>query len=275
MRLRKLSFVILATTILAGVSPFAIYASDPQDVKGGEVLLFDDFNNSDGFPDKSVWKLCSYSNTAWGRYFSNTQGYENVKVEDGCLVLTADKRDGKYTTGGIRTYNGFPVGTILEVKARLKPFKGAFPAIWQMPVEGKTWPWSGEVDVMEWVQGTPQSVYQTVHTHYIEKTTGDTGITHTTDDFDVSEDHIYAAARTLEAVIFYIDGVETSRYENKHLDGEDGAQQFPFILWDYDIILNYSFGGEFNGGKTWAGPIDDDELPGEMWIDWVKVSKID
>lgn len=240
----------------------------------GRVIFFEEFNGPEPIPDTAVWKLCTYSRTVWGRYFENTDGYSNVRVEDGHLVLTADKRDGRYTTGGIRTIGGFPAGTLLEVKARLKPVKGGFPAIWQMPVGGKSWPLSGEVDVMEWIQGHPQSVYQTLHSGYIERGIGDSGYTKRT-DVDVTEEHIYAAARTEECIIFYIDGIETSRYANLHLEGEEGLLQYPFTHWDYDIILNYSFGGEFNGAPTWAGPIDDSELPGEIWIDWVKVSLIE
>ena len=270
----KTTLIAAAFAATALAMPQAITAAQPEAAESREVLFFEDFNTPESVPDPSVWKLCSFSNTVWGRYFANTDGYANVKIEDGYLVLTAEKRDGKYTTGGIRTIKGFPEGTLLEVKARMKPVKGGFPAIWQMPVDGKSWPQSGEVDVMEWVQGDADSVYQTLHTSYIYRTIGDSGYTRKT-AVNVAEDHIYAAARTAEAVIFYIDGVETSRYENKHLEGEDGALQFPFILWDYDIILNYSFGGEFNGGRTWAGPIDDDELPGIMWVDWVKVSRIE
>lgn len=237
----------------------------------GKVLFLEEFDGTDTIPDPAVWKLCTYSHTVWGRYFENTDGYSNVRVEDGHLVLTADKRDGRYTTGGIRTIGGFPAGTLLEVKARIKRVKGGFPAIWQMPIGGKRWPQSGEVDVMEWIQGDPGSVYQTLHSGYIENGIGASGYTKCT-DVDVTEEHIYAAARTEDCIIFYIDGIETSRYDNLHLGGGEGLLQYPFTNWDYDIILNYSFGGVFNGGPTWAGPIDDSELPGEMWIDWVKVS---
>lgn len=264
---------IIAAAIAAAVIPLAAQASSPAD--GGEVIFFEDFSAEAPIPDPAVWKLCTYGNNVWARYFANTEGYANVKVENGTLVLTAEKRDGLYTTGGIRTIKGFPAGTMLEVRARMTTPKGGFPAIWQMPVNGRQWPVSGEVDVMEWVQSNPQSVYQTVHTQHLKQTAGDTGCTKRTDDINTAEYHIYAAARTAEAVIFYIDGVETSRYENQHLGGSEGELQFPFTLHDYDIILNYSFGGEFNGGPTWAGPIDDSELPATMWVDWVRVTKID
>lgn len=263
--LRKLLKIIIPLLVPA----FAAMASHPQ----AEILFFDGFDTADSIPDPSVWRLCTQSHTAWGKFFGNTDGYSNVKVENGYLVLTAAICDGRYTTGGIRTIEGFPSGTLLEVKASLQTVKGGFPAIWQMPVKGERWPMSGEVDLMEWVQQTPRSVYQTVHTEYLRLSTGQTGHTRLTNDFDAAEEHIYGAARTDEAVIFYIDGIETARYENLHLDGQEGALQFPFTLWDYDIILNYSLGGLFDGKPTWAGPIDDAQLPARMYIDWVKVSR--
>lgn len=47
--------------------------------------------------------------------------------------------------------------------------------------------------------------------------------------------------------------------------------QFPFCDYNFDIILNCSLGGVLNGQPTWAGIIHDEDLPVELWVDWVKV----
>ena len=242
--------------------------------KGGNLLFIDDFDGSSVVPDTAAWQLCTYANNAWSQHFRHVEGYENVRVENGCLKLTACKKAGSYRNGGIRTRMGFPAPSRLEVKARLKPVRGGFPAIWQMPVGGEEWPRSGEIDLMEWVQGTPTQIYQTVHTFYINGDNGSAGVTNRNPDkdFDVAEYHVYAVDRTEEAVIFYVDGKETWRYKNKNLD--EKLLQFPFCKFPYDIILNYSLGGTLNGNPTWAGAIADEDLPGEMWIDWVKVSTL-
>ena len=39
------------------------------------------------------------------------------------------------------------------------------------------------------------------------------------------------------------------------------------------LILNMGLGGDREG--SWAGPIDDANLPAIMEVDWVKVSKLD
>ena len=124
---------------------------------------------------------------------------------------------------------------------------------------------------MEWVQGTPLQIYQTVHTYYINGANGSAGVTNKNPDknFDVTKDHVYAVERTEKEVIFYVDGKETWRYGNQYLD--EGKLQYPFCEYPFNIILNFSLGGELNGRMTWPGEICDEDLPGEMWVDWVRV----
>lgn len=263
---------LVAMTVMATMPSAAM----PAEVETGKVIFQDDFNTITPIPDPSVWKLCDYSHTAWGQHFQYVEGYENVKVEDGYLKLKACKENGHYKNGGIRTIKGFGKNTRLEVKAKFtKRARGMFPAIWQMPINGKPWPKSGEIDLMEWVQKTPMEFYQTVHTYYINGDHGSAGVTNPNRDpnFDITQFHVYAAERTEDAVIFYIDGKENFRYENMHLKDEKEKMQFPFCDFQFDIILNCSLGGTLDGEPTWPGEIHDEDLPVEMWVDWVKVIK--
>jgi licheninase len=118
---------------------------------------------------------------------------------------------------------------------------------------------------MEWVQGAPNRVYQTLHYRF-DKPDNTASVSPVK---DVTEWHLYAVERTDEAVTFFINGEETMRYSNEGI-----AQKYPFNQWDYDIILNFSLGGMLNGNLTWAGAIFDEDLPGEMWVDWVRVTEI-
>lgn len=239
------------------------------------IIFIDEFEGEQDTPDSTVWMLCTYGNHTWGQHFKHVKGYENVKVEDGVLKLKASKTNKVYKNGGIRTKIGFPHNTRLEVRARLtKLVRGGFPAIWQMPLQAPQWPRGGEIDLMEWVQSTPTDIYQTVHTYFINGDTGSAGATNPNrpTGFDITEYHVYGADRTDDAVIFYIDGKETWRYPNQHLAPE--KMQFPFCDYLYDIILNFSLGGDLNGNPTWPGTINDADLPGEMWIDWVKVTQL-
>lgn len=257
---------------------FTAYEEPSQDRPGTEqpggegedgVLFFDDFNEGE-IPDPAVWKLCTSGSSTWTYWFDNAAGYRNVKIENGNLVLTADN-DGRYRNGGVRTIKGFPVGTILEVRARFKKAGGGFPAIWQMPVNGLSWPMSGEIDLMEWVQDTPNRLYHTIHTYGTASKPDKS--THANDSMGITDTdvyRVYAAARTEDAVIFYVDGEEKWRYVNEHLAGDAGLIQYPFANWDFDIILNYSLS---NSPTAWPGAIRDSDLPATMHVDWVKVSK--
>ena len=247
-------FVMLAGTVGAA----------PDSDRTEAVLFFDDFDGDE--VDQTHWMLCRSAHPVWCRYFDDEAGWRNVRVENGELVLTADN-EGRYRFGGIRTRGGFPLGTLVEVRARFTKVGGGFPAIWQMPVNGREWPKSGEIDLMEWVQGTPDRLHHTIHTFGTpgnpDKGTSRTSVMEETDEW-----HVYGAARTEDAVIFYLDGQELWRYENERLD--DGGIQYPFTELDFDIILNNSLGGD----GTWAGPIHDEDLPAIMRVDWVKVTRI-
>lgn len=243
----------------------------------GEIIFIDEFNTDDSIPNPEIWTLCTYANNAWSQHFKYVEGYENIRLENGYLIISATKEDGIYKNGGVRTKTGFPKDTRVEIKARLnKQVRGGFPAIWQMPIDGESWPRGGEIDIMEWVQGTPNQIYQTIHTFYSNGPDGSDGITNPnpSTDFDVTKDHIYAVDRTDNELIFYVDGKETWRYKNMELEDEEVQKQYPFTKYDFDIILNFSLGGLLNDNPTWPGEIVDEDLPGEMWVDWVKVTKL-
>ncbi|MBW8333276.1 MAG: family 16 glycosylhydrolase [Prolixibacteraceae bacterium] len=232
---------------------------DEPKVNEPGTLFIDLFNAADPIPDQDVWQLCAPGTPIWNRYFAAVEGYETVKVEDGYLKLTVKKDGADYKNGGIRTFEGFPKDSRVELKARLtKKVRGGFPAIWQMPINGTSWPTAGEIDLMEWIQGTPDMIYQTLHYKYDnpDNTAGVAPV------FGVTEWHTYAVERTNEAVTFFVDGVQTMRYLN-----EGVVEKYPFNNWNYDIILNFSLGG----ANTWPGQIFDQDLPGEMWVDWVRV----
>lgn len=234
-----------------------------------ETVFIDLFNSDDPIPSEDKWQLCTYARNAWSQHFQYVDGYENVKVEDGYLKLTAKKDGAFYKNGGIRTKRGYPKNTRLEVRAKLtKRVRGGFPAIWQMPVDGLTWPISGEIDLMEWVQSDPNRIYQTIH--YAPTGTADQSKTQRP-GVSITNWHTYAVDRTDDALIFYVDGRETWRFVNKKTDN---WKEYPFNQYDFDIILNFSLGGTLDGVMTWPGRIYDEDLPGEMWVDWVRIVRL-
>ena len=79
---------------------------------------------------------------------------------------------------------------------------------------------------------------------------------------------------TKDAITFYVNGQQTFSYPNLRLADEAEKMQWPFNKESaFYLILNMGLGG--NKADSWAGPIDDANLPAIMEIDWVKITKLD
>ncbi|MDD3036916.1 DUF4971 domain-containing protein [Bacteroides sp.] len=239
-----------------------------------DVLFFDDFNVN-GHPDQTKWVLCQKSGSDWNDEMS--ESYDQAYVEDGKLILKAEKVGGEYKAGGIETQGkfDFAFGKV-EVKARLTSYpNGAFPAIWMMPktpVYGG-WPQSGEIDIMEHIK-QESVIHHTIHTHYTYDLNLKDPINTAQVPCDFKDWTIYTVEKTQNKLTFYVNGEETFSYSNQNLENEAEMKQWPFTENNpFYLILNMGLGGDREG--SWAGPIDDNNLPAIMEIDYVKVSKLD
>lgn len=230
-------------------------------------LIFeDDFEQENTIPDTTKWSLCPKNNAAWGKHLS--ESYEQVFVENGNLILLAEKVDGKYQAGGIRTLGkfDFQYGRV-EVKAKFtKTAKGGWPAIWMMPSPKYVgWPDCGEIDIMEQLNNDT-IVYHTIHSHYKNTLNLYIPLPSIISFYKKNEYNVYAVEWTPESITFFVNGMQRLTYPNWHLKDETSKRQWPFNAPFY-LILNYALGGE----NTWPGLIRDEELPAKMEIDWVKV----
>lgn len=246
-----------------------IYSENDTDPQGREVIFVDEFN-TDGIPDPTKWVLCSWGKSDWCNQMS--ESYDQAYVKDGNLVLVGEKKDGKYLAGGIKTQGlfSFAFGKV-ECRARITKYPdGAFPAIWMMPQKPlyEGWPACGEIDIMEHVRQEPH-VHQTIHTHYRNNLGHKEGTTAIT-VCDFGDYVTYAVEWTPDKLTFYVDGKETFSYSNLDLENEAEMKQWPFGPGaEYYLILNMGLGDE----GTWAGPMDDANLPAVMEIDWIRVTR--
>lgn len=261
---------IITVTTEEGVQKTYTVVLTQMDEAMKNVLFFEDFN-MDGNPDPTKWILCSKGTSDWNKEMS--ESYDQAYVENGVLVLNAEKVNGVYKAGGIKTEGkfDFTFGKV-EVRARITSFpNGAFPAIWMMPKRYiyNGWPNCGEIDIMEHIK-QENSIHQTLHTHYTYTLGNKAGTTHQT-VCNFTDFTVYGLEWTPEKLTFYVNGEETFSYSNMHLENESEMMQWPFTKdAAFYLILNMSLGEE----GSWAGSVDDNNLPATMEVDWVKVTKL-
>lgn len=208
-----------------------------------------------------------------------TDRAENLRVEEGCLIIEARKEEylGKnYTSARIQT-KGKHEFAYMKVEARiwLPSGQGTWPAFWLLGNKG-SWPTCGEIDIMEHVGSQPTMISHALHTRQTNGTKGNNwsarkyidGMEGSWHTFGVEVLEYYMFTR--DAIRFSIDGEETaftSEPKNEH-----DFEVWPFYnSSSYDnkfyIILNLALGG------SWGGSINTDIFPVQMKVDWVRVYK--
>ena len=234
-----------------------------------KLIFSDEFNNLDVIPDINKWDLCEKQTVDWNEEMS--ESYDQAYVQDGKLVLIAEKKGDAYYAGGVKSKFSFTFGRV-EVCARISRYpNGAFPAIWMMPSQSvyQGWPYCGEIDIMEHIK-QESVIYQTVHTHYtydLNIKNPPNSATYYCSFFDY---RVYAMEWTKNELTFFVDGQKTFSYPNLKLPSEVENMQWPFTEdAAFYLILNMGLGR--NDGNSWAGPINDAALPAKMEIDWVRI----
>lgn len=253
---------------------YKIVLSDFKDQsEDGNIIFIDNFD-TDGIPNPDKWELAKKANSDWNDEMS--ESYDQAYVKDGNLVLVAEKIDGVYKAGGIETRGkfSFTFGKV-EVRARITRHpNGAFPALWLMPQKYiyDGWPYCGEIDMMEHVKQEP-NIHHAIHTNYTYNLNIKTPAPTTAVKCDYANYNIYGMEWNENEIKFYVNGVKTLTYPNLKLKDEAVKMQWPFTKDSaFYLILNMGLGGNREG--SWAGPIDDNNLPAIMEVDWVKVSKL-
>lgn len=243
---------------------------DSKALDGWKLIWSEEFDQKGPEFNADNWVFEQKGSSPWNKYL--TGNVEQAYVENGRLILRAEKKDGTYMAGGISTRGkaGFKYGK-LEVCAKFNSFQGGWPGIWMLPVQ-RQYPnppganeYGGEIDIMEQVS-LEKVAWHTVHSHY----TLDLGLDKNPPRagggaYKENEFNLYTLEWTPEELTFLINGEETFSYPNMHLENEAEMKQWPFDV-PYYLILNYALGGE----GTWPGEIDDSGLPGQMEIEYIR-----
>lgn len=242
--------------------------------------------------DDSKWDYqegdgTEYNNPGWGNNEEQYYRRENARVENDCLIITAQIEDEqtqeelgkKYTSSKLVTKDIFSQ-TYGRFEARIRvteALEGIWPAFWLMPEDGVYggWPRSGEIDIMELKGRLPGQASSAAHykdgganryhsaNYYFQEGT------------DITDFHVYALDWTPEYLAFSVDGVVYHTFEAEDWTTTPSTDVPPTETSPYDqnffILLNFAIGGNFDGGRTPA----DEDMPVEMWVDYVRVYSLE
>lgn len=230
-------------------------------------LLWADEFNYQGLPDSTIWGYeVGYIRNKESQYYTYRRS-ENVRVENGTLIIESRKEEYKdfhYTSGSINTLDkrSFVGDFRVEICAKLPEGKGIWPAIWMMGTNRKQlgWPLCSELDIMEFVGHTPNTVYATMHwaDSTINLATKSRGEKTTNSDLHNTY-HIYALERVGNMIYAYFDDLCYLEFE---VPNTAYAGSFVSPLY---LLINTAIGG------SWGGAIDDSIMPQKFIVDYVRV----
>ena len=185
------------------------------------------------------------------------------EILDDALIIRCLEEDGKVFSGRVyaKVKEGWTYGYI-EASIKLPKGKGTWPAFWMMPVNFKSWPADGEIDIMEEVGYHPNYVSSSLHAN-AHVHSNNTQVTHEMKcDGAEGEFHTYAILWTAKNITTYVDGKVQLSYDNRGLGRDDWPYDDPFY-----VIFNLAWGGDWGGAQG----VDESALPATMEVDYVRV----
>lgn len=261
---------------------------ETQEVVTRNNLVWADEFDQEGAPNPQNWNYEIGNGAAqgipgWGnnelQYYTDRP--ENVKVENGVLVLTARQESfqgSNYTSARLTTQNLFEqkYGRF-EARIKLPYGKGYWPAFWLLgvpeviTVDGvdvlEQWPSIGEIDIMEYLGDEPNVVFGTVHgPQYSGAESISKEYRLENDRFD-TDFHVFGIEWSPNRINFYVDDVLYQSLTPEDIDEEtDGEGAWIFNDRPFYIILNVAIGGNLPGN-----PNAETEFPQSMIVDYVRV----
>ena len=228
-------------------------------------LFWSEEFNTDGAPDPAKWgyDLGTGSN-GWGNaeleYYTSRP--ENAIVQGGVLKINAIKESyngSAYTSARLLSKDkfAFTYGKV-ETRAKLPAGTGTWPAIWMLgsDVNTNAWPACGEIDIMEHLGRTLNTIYGTLH--YPGRFGGNADGTTTVIANATTEFHIYSLEWSATSIKIFVDNVLYHTTPN--------SSSIPFNH-DFFFIVNVAMGGGF------GGPVDPAFTKSTMEVDYIRVYK--
>lgn len=236
--------------------PLATSAQAAPEVDGWQLAFGDEFDAP--ALDTRKWT----PNYWWGNTISPNHELEyysagNIELSNGVLRLRADKRQTNglpYTSGMVSSHGKFnQTYGYFEMRAKVPKGKGLWPAFWLLPDlrHGVTWP--PEIDTMEILGHSTNTVYLTYHRLVGNGDDAPEQYAYTGPDFS-ADFHTYGVEWNPSAVIWYIDGLERARSHT------------PVPAGPMYVLANLAVGGDWPGAPDGSTP-----FPNYFDIDYIRV----
>ncbi|NBQ65711.1 MAG: glycoside hydrolase family 16 protein, partial [Verrucomicrobia bacterium] len=201
---------------------------------------------------------------------------DNVRLEvdpsesgDGLLVIESRRQNttqslGAWTSGRINSKGKFRFKYgLIEVRAKLPPLLGSWPAIWMMGdnIDTLGWPRCGEIDIMEMGRVTGwNSILGTIHWNapgsppapdYWQASVGsDNSNSNLSVGDSTTAFHVYRIEWTPSQIRWFVDG---TNFYTQDIASITGSPNNPFVSHDFHFLLNNAMGGTMGGTVDTSG----------------------
>ncbi|HHH50425.1 MAG TPA: glycosyl hydrolase family protein [Saprospiraceae bacterium] len=245
--------------------------SSPLQYEGYQLVWQDEFDGTQ--LDTSIWthelgdgcpQLCGWGNKekVWYRK-------DNTTVTNGKLIITAKadvEKAGFWSSSRIITMNKkhFQFGRI-DIRAKLTKSKGLWPALWLLGENRvkDSWPYCGEIDIMESVGHIPYRVRGSVFYKAKKGWTASKGAKYELKYDNFSDAfHVYSIEWNEQGIKYFVDNQQYNyiKYNELSIDTTDNPFLKPFYL-----IINLAVGGNFPGN-----PDKTSVFPQSLEVDYVR-----
>jgi beta-glucanase (GH16 family) len=257
-------------------------APDPGP-SGWELVWADEFDAPAGTPpDPAHWQHEIGDGTAngipgWGNaeleYY--TESTDNAATDGlGNLVITARESDGstpcyygpcQYTSARLISWHKaeFAYGRIESRILLPDGGSGLWPAFWGLGtnIDQVGWPWSGEIDIVEYVSRRPYEVYGTIHGPGYDGGASFGGIHVTHPERVAATYHTFTIEWQPDRIDWYVDDIPYHTATPADVAPNTWVFNAPMFL-----IVNLAVGGHFGGSVS-----PDTIFPQSMAIDYIRV----
>lgn len=225
--------------------------------------------------DQSTLDMNSWNYETGGYWFNNELQYyrggtANTALQNGKLVITAKKetyQNREHTSARLTTEGKveYKYGRI-DVRGKLPKGQGIWPAIWLLgnDLSSVGWPACGELDMVELLGHTPQTVHGSINYGPQGNSwayTKTTSYTLPGEDFS-DKYHVFSILWEENSIKYYVDdNLYTTYTPNNIVSGQSWRFNHPFFF-----ILNVAVGGDWPGN-----PDQTTAFPQQMLIDYIRV----